>query len=100
MNFSKFRLVNASGHIPVHELLTYSALLEFLCRNPSNRKDFSHNLDDHVRHFCAQRDVCVHFESPKEHFYTPKYVQKGFMARTNVLRCLRTVFVRMADIKK
>ena len=90
---SKFRLDN--DHIIVHGLLTRATLLDLFCCNPNNRQDFSHDLKDYLRHFCGQWHPCVHLETPEEHFYAPKDVQKSFMARPNVLRCLRAVYVRM-----
>ena len=80
---SEFHLDN--DHIVVHELLTRATLLD---------------LNDHLRHFCGQWHLCVHLETPEEHFDAPKDVSKSFMARPNVHRCLRTVYVRMTHTKE
>jgi hypothetical protein len=93
MYFSEFRSVN--DRILVHKSLTRSALSDLLCRDPKNRQDFCHDLNDHVRHFRSQRHLRVHLQTSEKHLYAPKDVQKSFMARTNVLSCLRTLYVTM-----
>ena len=83
----------------VRELLTHSALFYLLCCNPKDGKDFSHDLNNHVHHFRRQRHFCVHFKPPEKHFDALKNVQKSFLARSNVFRCLTTVCVRMTHAR-
>src|SRR5580698_2771904 len=39
----------------IREILTHSALLNLLCRNPENREYLSHYLNDYVHHLIRRR---------------------------------------------
>ena len=75
----------------VYISLTRSALLNLFHRNPENRENLYRYLNHHIHHFRSRLYFCIDLETSKEHFNSPKDVQKGTLTRPNVLSCLREI---------
>ena len=80
-------------------MLTHSALFDLLRRNPKNRKDLDHNLNDDIHHLHGRGYFCIDFETPEKHFNALKDVEKSVLAGASVLSCLRDLVVRMVHTK-
>ena len=76
-------------------MLTQPALPDLFCRNPQNRENLGHDLNDRVHHLHRRRQFCIDFEASKEHFDPLKDVDKNVLARPSVLSCLIYVSVKM-----
>jgi hypothetical protein len=50
------------------KLLTDSALLHVLGRNPENRENFDHYLNDRVHHFRGRPHLCVDLQASEKNF--------------------------------
>jgi hypothetical protein len=81
-------------------LLTHSALLDLLHRDPKNGQNFNYYLNDHIHHFRGRWHLRVHLETSKKTFNALKDVHKSVLACTNVSSRLINVFVTIASAKK
>ena len=75
-------------------MLTHSALFDLLRRNPKNRKDLDHNLNDDIHHLHGRGYFCIDLETPEEHFKALKDVEKSVLAGASVFSCLRDLGVK------
>jgi hypothetical protein len=73
----------------VQQILTQSALLDLLCRNPEDRENLDHYLNDYIHHLCRWWYSCVGLEAPEEHFDALKDVDKSVLTCSSILGCLR-----------
>src|ERR1700760_1476207 len=58
--FSNHRSINS--YISVQQMLTYSALSDFLRCDPKDRQNLNHNLNDYTHHFRGRLSFCVALE--------------------------------------
>jgi hypothetical protein len=79
-------------------MLTHSALFDLLRRNPKNRKDLDHNLNDDI-HLHGRGYFYIDLETPEEHFNALKDVEKSVLAGASNLNCLRDPVVTMVHAK-
>jgi hypothetical protein len=80
-------------------MLTHSALFDLLRRNPKNRKDLDHNLNDDTHHLHGRGYFYIDFETPEEHINALKDVEKSILACAHILNCLRDLVVTMVHAK-
>ena len=80
-------------------MLTHSALFDLLRRNPKNRKDLDHYLDDDIHHLHGCGYFCIDLETPKKHFNALKDVEKSVVVGANVFSCLRDLGVTIVHAK-
>src|SRR6266699_5904509 len=67
------------------KLLTDSALLHLLSRNPEDRGNFDHYLNVRVHHFRGRPHLCVDLYTLETTFNAPKDVYKCFVALLDIL---------------
>ena len=70
-------------------MLTDSAFLHLLGRNPENGENFHHYLNDRVHHFRGRPHLCVDLYTFETTFNAPKYLDKCIVALFDVFCCLR-----------
>jgi hypothetical protein len=73
------------------QLLTDSALLHLLGRNPENGDNFDHYLNIRVHHFRSRRYLCVDLQASEKTLDPPKNVNECFVTLLDILCCLRDV---------
>ena len=83
----------------MHQILTYSTLLDFLCCDPENRENLDHYLNDYVHHFRGRLRFCVDLETSEKHLNPFKDVDKCVLARSNIFSCLGEECVTVARTK-
>ena len=92
--FSTHRSIN--GEIFARQILTYSTLFNFLRRDPKNRENLNHYLNDDIQHLCGRLHFCVDLETSEKHFDPFKDIDECVLACLNIFNCLRDVCVTMA----
>src|SRR5258708_16842294 len=66
--FSENRSV--SGHTSIQQMLTHSALLNFICCNSKNIQHFSHYFRDYIHHYWIKCHLNVDLQSSEKCFKT------------------------------
>src|SRR6266576_6652279 len=79
------------------EILTHSALLDLLCRDPQNGENLDHYLNDNIQHIRSRRLLCVGLKTSEKHFNALEDVDKSVLACTNILNCLGGVGITMSS---
>ena len=95
-NFSERPSVNIL--VVVHETLTHMALFNLLCPYPKNGENLDHYLNNYVHHLRGQGHFSINLETTEEHRNALKDIDKGVLACSSILGCLRGVGV--TTIKK
>jgi hypothetical protein len=70
------------------KLLTKFAFFNLLRRNPKNRQNFDHNLNDCIHHFRGRPHRCVDLETSEKAFNALKDIDERILASSNILSCL------------
>jgi hypothetical protein len=83
----------------MYEILTHSALLDLLCRDPKNRENLDHYLDDYIHHLRGWRHLCVGLEASEKHFNALEDVDKSVLTFPNILSCLTGVGIAVSSQK-
>jgi hypothetical protein len=74
-------LHSVNCHMLVYTLLTRSAFLNLLCRNPENREHLDHHVNHRIHHFRGRPHFCVYLETSEEIFDALKDVQNSTSLR-------------------
>ena len=80
----------------VQQILTYSPLFNLRCRDPKDRENLDHYLNDYIHHVRSRRQFCIDLETTEKHLNPLKDVDESVLARSSILSCLRGVDVRTA----
>ena len=74
----------------LYRRLTCSALLDFVCRNSNNVKDFGHYFCDCIHHFLIQCRSNVDLQPLEKGFQALKDLKKSVLACADILSCLKS----------
>ena len=93
-NFSEYCSVNSD--ITHTKSLTHSAMRDLLCRNPKNRDNLNHYLDDCICPFRCQQHSYVDLKMLEKTFNPFKKIYECILVSQNTLGCLGDVGIIMA----
>jgi hypothetical protein len=68
-------------------------LLDFLRRNPKNRNNFDHHLNDDLRHGRRRSDGNVFLKPHKKILHAVEHADKSILGRADILDGLRGTYV-------
>ncbi len=83
--------------IYIREILTHSTSLYLFCRNPQNRENLDHYLNEYIHHLRGCRHFCVDLQPSEKHLDAFKYIDKSVLACPNILSCLRRVGITINE---
>jgi hypothetical protein len=90
---------SVNGNTIIQQQLTHPSLSHLFSCNSKNIENLHHDFGDYIHHFLVICRFSVDLQSLEKRFYALEQLKKSFLARANILGCLRVARITMDRTK-